>query len=563
MTFSYMKKILILGANNSQVQLIRAAKEEGYYVIVCDYASDNPGIPLVDKHYQVSYLDQESVLSIARKEKTDGVIGNTDPAMPVVAYIAEQMGLVGNSPKSIGKFISKTAFRQFQEQAGLFCPKHIELDDCADAEANLEGFVYPIIVKPSESSGSQGITKVFNNQTERFRDVFQMCKKLSRDGKVTIEEFVEMPSLEMIEGDVFVMGDEILWNGLFNIRRSVIAPMIPMTKIFPAILSQEKLSTIKTNISMIFKKAGIRHGEYNIELFFTTEGKLFIIEINPRQGGNRIPQLIKQHTGIDFNRLLVTTAVGDNDYYATISNIKPCINYLSQHIVFSNFSGHLETVVLDPLIKKYVIEFELTKKKESKINQRNNATDCIAYVTMQFPDRETQLTYSRGQIEELIYPVVKDKEMPIADCTLPYQVIYDFMTGDAYDFFVPKLEKVHRTASDYAEQFSAYCTIAYDIDEKNRLKGMVAGYTHNLRIPQCALIAEVYVNREHRGKGLGEQLLTRYIDYCKSVGLKGAWLHVREDNYPAQRLYQKLGFVFDKSYNEDGLLKMDYIFDER
>ena len=56
-----MKKILILGANNSQVQLIRAAKEEGYYVVVCDYADENPGIPLVDKHYQVSYLDQESV----------------------------------------------------------------------------------------------------------------------------------------------------------------------------------------------------------------------------------------------------------------------------------------------------------------------------------------------------------------------------------------------------------------------------------------------------------------------------------------------------------------------
>ena len=71
-----MKKILILGANNSQVQLIQAAKKEGYYVVVCDYADDNPGLPLVDKHYQVSYLDQEEVLSIAKEEHIDGVIGN-------------------------------------------------------------------------------------------------------------------------------------------------------------------------------------------------------------------------------------------------------------------------------------------------------------------------------------------------------------------------------------------------------------------------------------------------------------------------------------------------------
>lgn len=51
------KKLLLLGTNNGQVQLIKAAKEEGYYVIACDYTNDNPGLPFVDKHYQVSYLD--------------------------------------------------------------------------------------------------------------------------------------------------------------------------------------------------------------------------------------------------------------------------------------------------------------------------------------------------------------------------------------------------------------------------------------------------------------------------------------------------------------------------
>ena len=117
-----MKKILILGANNSQVQLIQAAKEEGYYVIVCDYTNDNPGIPLADKHYQVSYLDQKAVFSISKQEQIDGIIGNTDPAMTMVAYISEQMGLVGNKPESIDRFISKYAFRQLQEQVGIFQP---------------------------------------------------------------------------------------------------------------------------------------------------------------------------------------------------------------------------------------------------------------------------------------------------------------------------------------------------------------------------------------------------------------------------------------------------------
>ena len=407
-----MKKILILGANSKQVQLIQAAKEEGYYVIVCDYTNDNPGIPLADQHYQVSYLDRDAVLSVARHEQIDGVIGNNDPAMPMVAYIADQLGLVGNKPESINQLISKAAFRQIQEQAGLYCPKHIESDDCSIAESQLEKLDYPIIVKPSICAASQGTTIIFNNQTERFRDAFQVCKKLSRNGKVTVEEYVEMSSLEVIEGDIFVMGDNILWNGLFTTHRSERAPMIPMTYILPAILSQDELSAIKKDVAKTFKEAGVRHGEYNIEMYFTTGGVPFIIEINPRQGGHRIPQMIKLHTGIDMNKLLVTTAVGDNGYYFSIRDTKQGNGFLTHHVVFSDFSGVLEKIEIKPLIRQYVTDVEIHKEIGAKVNQRNSGSDYIAYVTLQFPDRDTQLAYSRGQIEQLIYPVVKMESNP-------------------------------------------------------------------------------------------------------------------------------------------------------
>ena len=529
-----MKKLLILGANNSQIQIIKSAKEEGYYVIACDYTNDNPGIPLVDKHYQVSYLDRERVLSIARQERINGIIGNTDPAMPVVAYISEQLGLVGNNPDTINRFISKFEFRQLQKQAGIFCPKYIESDECAQAEAELEGFNHPIIVKPSIYSASRGVTKIFKNQTERFHHAFQLCKELSLNGKVTIEEYVEMSSMETIEGDVFVMGDEILWNGIFTTRRSIMAPMIPMTYIFPAILSYHELSIIKTTISKVFKKAGVRYGEYNIEMYFTSEGELFIIEINPRQGGHRITQMIKQHTGIDFNKLLVTTVVGCNEYYDSIRKVNEARNFLTHHVIFSNYSGIFEGIEQKPIITKYITGVEFPKAVGTTINQRKNGADYIAYTTLQFPDRDTQLSYCGEQIERLIYPVVKNKQYPIADCTLPYQLIYDFMTGDAYNFFVPKLAKVHRTPEDYAAQLAAYCTIAYDLDDNNQIKGMIAGYTHNLRIKDWSYAAEFYVNSTYRGKGLGEELFKTYIDYCKSRHLKGIWLNVKEENTMAQ-----------------------------
>lgn len=398
---------MILGANDKQVQLIQAAKSEGYYVIACDFTNDHPGIPLADKHYQESYLEQERMLSIAKQEQIDGVIGNNDPAMPVVAYVAEQLGLVGNKKSSIEKLVSKSGFRELQEKAGIYCPKHIEVDDFSEIEEAIKEFDDPIVVKPSLCAASQGTTKCLKKQTEKIHEAFEICKGFSRNGKVTIEEFVTMPSLEVIEGDIFVVGDEILWNGIFTTCRSPMAPMIPMTYIFPAILTQEELALVKTTITKLFKEAGIRHGQYNVEMYFTAKKELFVIEVNPRQGGHLIPQWIQEHTGIDFTKLLVTTAMGNTEYLDSIKDITPKNNYHTHHVVFSDCSGVLEKIEINPAIKKFVTNVVFHKKCGDRIVPRINATGFIGYVTLEFPDRATQLAYSREKIEELIYPVVK------------------------------------------------------------------------------------------------------------------------------------------------------------
>ena len=405
-----MKKILILGANDKQVQLIRAAKEEGYYVIVCDYDNSRPGIPFADKVYPVNYMDQEAVLAVARQEKIDGVLGNNDPAMPIVAYVAEQLGLIGNNRSSIDRLVSKSGFRELQECVGVYCPKHIEIEEISAVEEKIKGFDDPIVIKPSLCAGSQGTTKARKDQTEIIQNAFEICKGFSRNRKVTIEEYVEMPSMDVIEGDIFVMEDEILWDGIFTTRRSAMASMIPMTYIFPAILTHEELSTIKTKITQLFREAGIRHGQYNVEMYFTTKGELFIIEVNPRQGGHLIPQWIQEHTGIDYTKLLVTTAVGEKDYLNAIKDLKPKKNYHTHHVVFSDCSGVLEGIEINPAIKEYVTDINFHRQCGERVSQRVYARDYIAYVSLEFPDREMQLACSREQMELLIRPIVKPLE---------------------------------------------------------------------------------------------------------------------------------------------------------
>jgi biotin carboxylase len=357
-------------------------------------------------------MDQEAVLAAATEEQVDGVLGNNDPAMPVVSFVSEKLGLVGNKKCSIDILVSKSGFRELQERAGVYCPKHFETDDISEIMDRIEVFDDPIVIKPSLSAGSQGTTKAHKDQAGIIKDAFEICKDLSRNGKVTVEEYVEMPSLEVIEGDFFVIGDEILWDGIFTTCRSEKAPMLPMTYIFPAILTCEQFATIKKNVEKIFREAGIGYGQYNVEMYFTAQGELFIIEVNPRQGGHLIPQWILKHTGVDYTKLLVTTAVGDTDYLNKIKNQKPPqVCYHTHHVVFSDQSGVFEKMEINPAIEKYVTDVDYQKQSGDLVNPRTIARDrTIAYVTLEFPDRETQLAYDGVALEAMIRPIVKHME---------------------------------------------------------------------------------------------------------------------------------------------------------
>ena len=121
-----MKKLMILNGSLLQVPLIRAAKEEGYYTIVCDRTATNPGIQLADKHYQLSVLDFDAVMKAALKEHIDGIISNYENSMSIVAKISELLHLQGNPELAVKRIESKYKFREVLQAANLFSPEAFE-----------------------------------------------------------------------------------------------------------------------------------------------------------------------------------------------------------------------------------------------------------------------------------------------------------------------------------------------------------------------------------------------------------------------------------------------------
>ncbi len=79
-------------------------------------------------------------------------------------------------------------------------------------------------------------------------------------------------------------------------------------------------------------------------------------------------------------------------------------------------------------------------------------------------------------------------------------------------------------------------------DEDGRVVGNLSLIPFSVRRRRCFLIANVAVHPDYRRRGIARALTSVAQDQARRRGSSGTWLHVREDNEPALKLYLSLGF---------------------
>ena len=178
-----MKKILLLGGSAQQTVAIRAAKKLGYFTIVCDYLPDNPGQYIADRFYGASTTDVEAIYEIARKEGVDGILAYaSDPAALPAAIVAERLGLPTNPAKSVEILGLKHPWRQFLQKNGFACPKVYTFHPntpISEIQDHSDHFSFPLVVKPTDSSGSKGVTML--NNWSGLEDAVRRADSFSRN----------------------------------------------------------------------------------------------------------------------------------------------------------------------------------------------------------------------------------------------------------------------------------------------------------------------------------------------------------------------------------------------
>lgn len=395
-----MKKIMLLGGSAQQVVAIRTAKRLGLSTVLCDFLTDNPGQYEADRFYLVSTTDREAVLAVAKEEQIDGIVAYaSDPAAPTAAYVAEQLGLPTNPYQSVETLCNKDMFRAFLHENGFNAPIARGYSDAETALAEFDDFRLPVIVKPTDSSGSKGATVL--RTREGLQEALEFAFSFSRKHRAVVEEFIEKAHPYLVGGDIFVWEGRVIMWGLMNCHRDQQAnPLVPVGKSYPPELSERDLEAVKATLQDMVDKLHIRGGAMNVELVVDKNGLVWPIDIGPRNGGNMIPDLLGDIFGVDVVEMTVLAAMGETP----CTEVRAGTPYYATHNLHSRADGSFVRIDFSAELEPFVIRKCIYKKPGDPVEFFDHAAKALGIIFLKF-ETQAQMADILSRIHDL-YTVV-------------------------------------------------------------------------------------------------------------------------------------------------------------
>jgi len=383
-----MKKLMLLGGMRYLIPVIEAAHKLGVYVITCDYLPDNIAHKYSDEYCNVSILEKDKVLEQARKLKIDGILSFAcDPGVVTAAYVAEKMGLPTSGPfESIEILQNKGKFRKFLTDNNFNVPVAKQYTDIETALNDIEMFNWPVIVKPTDSAGSKGVTKVVKKS--ELRDAINYALKFSHSNEFIIEDFLEKIG-DSSDCDSFSVDGELKFVS-FSAQKfdeNCENPYTPAAYTWPASISKEHQEELTNEIQRLLKLLDMKNSIYNIETRECTNGKAYIMECSPRGGGNRLAEMIRYMTGVDMITNIVKSALGME---LDVIEQKELKDNWAEIILHSEKEGTFEKLWISKEISSNIVENDLWIETGTHVGGFSGANEAIGTMVLKF-DSEIQM----------------------------------------------------------------------------------------------------------------------------------------------------------------------------
>ena len=381
------KKLMLLGGIRYLLPVIKAAHEQGYYVITADYLPDNIAHKYSDEYVNVSIIDKEAVLRVAQEKRIDGIMSfGVDPGVVAASYVQNKMGLPSFGPfESVEILQNKDKFRAFLAKNGFNVPQAKGFDSVEAAMQEIYWYPWPVIVKPTDAAGSKGVTRV--DKAEDLKPALEYAMEHSISGHIIVEEFIDKRGCSS-DTDSFSEDGKLKFVSFCAQRFDAEAtnPYTPAAYSWPSTFTKEQEEYLTSEIQRLITLLDLKTVVYNIEVRVAPNGKPYIMELTPRGGGNRLCEMLRYATGVDLITAITRAIVGD-PILEPIEQ-KPYNGHWAEIILHADKDGIYDHLEISKDLPAEVVEEDLWVKQGDHVDSFEGANNAIGTLVLKFQTAE-------------------------------------------------------------------------------------------------------------------------------------------------------------------------------
>lgn len=381
------KRLMLLGGLRYLIPVIEEAHKLGVYVITADYLPDNYAHKYSDEYCNVSIIDKEAVLAKAKELEIDGILSHAvDPGVVSAAYVAEKMGLPFQCSYEAACILQdKSLFRKFLSDNGFNCPHAKGYNNIEEALQDIDYYNWPVIVKPVDSAGSKGVTKV--DIPDELPEAIEIALASSMSKNFIIEDFLEKEGFSA-GSESFVVDGKLVYNAFYDqyFDNEAVNPYTPSAEVWPSMMAVEYQGEIKRELQRLIDLLGISSGLFNVECRVCKNGKTYLMEVSPRAGGNRLAEMLNHAADVNINEAETRKALG-----LPLGDIHEP-NYRGHYaikVLYSEHEGIFDGIEIDETFRReHVIEEEIRIDIGDKVNSFAGANAAFGTLFLRFDTRE-------------------------------------------------------------------------------------------------------------------------------------------------------------------------------
>jgi biotin carboxylase len=299
--------VLFIGAGRHQRRALERIRELGVRIVAVDRNAAAPGLSIADVGEAVDFGNVAAVADVGRRHRVEGVMTfAADRAVPVVAGVAEVLGLPGIGTETAHLMTNKIAMRRRLADAGVPQPRFAAVRHIRDVRPAAEAVGFPAVLKPADSAGQRGLFLVASlDDLERH---LHAALAESTDEEAILESY--HPGLE-VNGLLVARDGEVSVVTLSDRRRPPgIGFGVALAHVYPSSLFGEALAEVERVGRATVHALGLRDGVAYPQVIWGDDGVARLIEVAARIPAGQMDSVARYGVGVDLIEIALRQAFG-------------------------------------------------------------------------------------------------------------------------------------------------------------------------------------------------------------------------------------------------------------